>query len=33
LLEAADKPATPLTEADFRAIRERARAHIRPSAA
>jgi Arc/MetJ-type ribon-helix-helix transcriptional regulator len=33
LLEAADKPATPLTEADFRGIRERVGARIRPSAA
>ncbi len=28
LLEAADKPATPLTAADFTAIRERARARV-----
>jgi Arc/MetJ-type ribon-helix-helix transcriptional regulator len=33
LLEAADKPATPLTEADFRGIRERAPARIRTPAA
>jgi len=29
LLEAAEKPATPLTAADFIAIRERARAHVK----
>jgi Arc/MetJ-type ribon-helix-helix transcriptional regulator len=33
LLEAADKPATPLTEADFSGIRERVRARIPSSAA
>jgi len=32
LLEAADKPATPLTEADFMAIRERARARLKSPA-
>ena len=31
LLEAADKPATPLTEADFNAIRERSRARAKSS--
>ena len=30
LLEAADKPVTPLTQADFGAIRERVQARIRP---
>jgi Arc/MetJ-type ribon-helix-helix transcriptional regulator len=33
LLEAADKPATPLTKADFNAIRKRVRARAKPSAA
>jgi len=33
LLEAADKPTTPLTEADFRGIRDRVSARIRSSAA
>jgi Arc/MetJ-type ribon-helix-helix transcriptional regulator len=33
LLEAADKPATPLTKADFNAIRKRVRARVKPSAA
>jgi len=33
LLEAADKPATPLTDADFRGIRERVGARIQSSAA
>ncbi len=33
LLEAADKPATPLTGADFDAIRARARARMNPAAA
>jgi Arc/MetJ-type ribon-helix-helix transcriptional regulator len=33
LLEAADKPATPLTTADFMAIRERARARVESPAA
>ena len=33
LLEAADKPATPLTKADFNGIRERVRAKIPASAA
>jgi hypothetical protein len=33
LLEAADKPATPLTDADFRGIRERVDARIQSSAA
>jgi Arc/MetJ-type ribon-helix-helix transcriptional regulator len=33
LLEAADKPATPLTETDFRGIRERVGAGARPSSA
>jgi Arc/MetJ-type ribon-helix-helix transcriptional regulator len=33
LLEAADKPATPLTPADFMAIRERARARVKSPAA
>jgi Arc/MetJ-type ribon-helix-helix transcriptional regulator len=32
LLEAADKPATPLTAADFAGIRERVRSRVRPSA-
>lgn len=32
LLEVADKPATPLTEADFNGIRERARARTKSSA-
>ena len=31
LLEAADKPATPLTKADFNAIRERVRARMNSS--
>jgi Arc/MetJ-type ribon-helix-helix transcriptional regulator len=31
LLEAADKPATPLTAADFAGIRQRARGHARTS--
>lgn len=31
LLEAADKPATPLTEADFRGIRDRVGARLRSS--
>ena len=33
LLESADKPSTPLTEADFRGIRDRVGALIRSSAA
>ena len=33
LLESADKPPTPLTEADFRGIRERVAAGVRPSVA
>jgi len=33
LLEAADKPVTPLTEADFRGIRDRVDARVRSSAA
>jgi Arc/MetJ-type ribon-helix-helix transcriptional regulator len=33
LLEAADKPVTPLTESDFCGIRERGSARIRPSVA
>lgn len=33
LLEAAGKPATPLAEANFRGIRQRAHARIRPPAA
>jgi hypothetical protein len=33
LLEAADKPATPLTEADFHGIRERVGAGVRSSSA
>jgi Arc/MetJ-type ribon-helix-helix transcriptional regulator len=33
LLEAADKPSTPLTQADFRGIRDRAGARARSSAA
>ena len=33
LLEAADKPATPLTEADFNTIRERVRARTKSSVA
>jgi Arc/MetJ-type ribon-helix-helix transcriptional regulator len=33
LLEAADKPATPLTKADFNAIRKRVGARAKPSAA
>jgi Arc/MetJ-type ribon-helix-helix transcriptional regulator len=33
LLEAADKPATPLTKADFNAIRKRVRARLKTSAA
>jgi Arc/MetJ-type ribon-helix-helix transcriptional regulator len=33
LLEAADKPATPLTKADFNAIRKRVRTRAKPSAA
>lgn len=33
LLTAADKPATPLTRADFNSIRERVRARTNPSAA
>jgi Arc/MetJ-type ribon-helix-helix transcriptional regulator len=33
LLEAAEKPTTPLTEADFRGIRERAGVCVRPSVA
>jgi Arc/MetJ-type ribon-helix-helix transcriptional regulator len=33
LLVAADKPATPLTRADFNSIRERVRARMNPSAA
>jgi Arc/MetJ-type ribon-helix-helix transcriptional regulator len=33
LLAAADKPATPLTKADFNAIRKRVRARVKPSAA
>jgi hypothetical protein len=32
LLEAADKPATPLTAADFAGIRERVRGRVLPSA-
>ena len=32
LLEAADKPTTPLTEADFEGIRERVRARTKSSA-
>jgi Arc/MetJ-type ribon-helix-helix transcriptional regulator len=32
LLEVADKPTTPLTETDFRGIRERAVARLRPVA-
>ena len=32
LLEAADQPATPLTEADFDSIRERVRARIQSTA-
>jgi Arc/MetJ-type ribon-helix-helix transcriptional regulator len=32
LLEAAEKPATPLTAADFIAIRERARAQVKSTA-
>ena len=33
LLEAADKPATPLTDADFNAIRERVRARTKTTGA
>jgi Arc/MetJ-type ribon-helix-helix transcriptional regulator len=33
LLESADKPATPLTDADFEGIRERVSPSIRPSSA
>jgi Arc/MetJ-type ribon-helix-helix transcriptional regulator len=33
LLEAAEKPVTPLTEADFRSLRERVGARLRSSAA
>lgn len=33
LLEAADKPTTPLTNGDFKAIRERVRARVKPSGA
>ena len=33
LLEAADKPATPLTEADFEGIRQRVRSRTKSSAA
>jgi Arc/MetJ-type ribon-helix-helix transcriptional regulator len=32
LLEAADKPTTPLTPADFAGIRERVQSRVRPSA-
>ena len=32
LLEAADKPVTPLTRADFNSIRERVRSRLNPSA-